>query len=239
MKCAPYHPSSTGFAECFIRNFKQTECNLERWPDSATQVGKHPTHLLCGNTYYHRVSPSTLFLGQEVCTRLDLLAPQLESGVSQKQASQRCNIIIKPSSKSSRLDRKLWPGTSGQDLSMLIVILLRTKGPSSYLVIVMELSSRHIDHLKILQSKGQQDQDQHEDIEPDQLVPDEGDSFPYSSPPKGTPWAAGCQPQAPPLWQYSQRSHTIPNWYGRVVTQTKLLSGEECGGLVSLMCIFV
>lgn len=137
MKCAPYHPSSNGFAECFIRNFKQTECNLERWPDSATQVGKHPTHLLCGNTYYHRVSPSTLFLGQEVCTRLDLLAPQLESRVSPKQLKMQHDHRAKFRIGQKVMVRNVRPGT------MFMTKLWRSAPLSSWQKLEMELSDVH------------------------------------------------------------------------------------------------
>jgi len=115
------------------------------------------------------------------------------------------------------------------------MVRLWKKGPLSYLVKVSDgvVWRRHIDHLKILQSEGQQNRDRYEDVEPDLLVPDEGDSFPYHSSPQGAPEnpgvpeeppAPGHQPPAPPSppspspRQYPQRSRTLPNWYGTVVT---------------------
>ena len=87
---APYHPSSNGLAEWFVRTFK-----------AVMKASEHPglsfhqrlmSFLLSYRTTPHattNVSPSALFLGRHVRTRLDLLHSDVEERVTTKQAQQK------------------------------------------------------------------------------------------------------------------------------------------------------
>ena len=78
IRCSPYHPSSNGAVERLVQTFKR-----------AMKVGVSITHLLdkalCSFLLSYRTTPhsttgetpSELFLGRKVCTRLDMLRPDL------------------------------------------------------------------------------------------------------------------------------------------------------------------
>ena len=76
IRCAPYHPSSNGLAECFIRTFKQAM-------KAGAQCGVSPqkrldNFLLRYRSTSHATSqrtPASLFLGRDLRTHLSLLKP--------------------------------------------------------------------------------------------------------------------------------------------------------------------
>ena len=85
IRSAPYHPASNGAVERFIRTFKQ-----------AMKAGRNDgwsiqleNFLLSYRTTPHtttNTSPSSLFLGRSIRTRLDLIQPNIERCVVEKQA---------------------------------------------------------------------------------------------------------------------------------------------------------
>ena len=90
LRCSPYHPSSNGLAERFVRTFKQTMAAGKH--DGQTLQHHLANFLLSYRTTPHAttaVAPCTLFLGRSICTRFDLLKPNLESSVAGKQAEQK------------------------------------------------------------------------------------------------------------------------------------------------------
>ena len=92
-------------------------------------------------TVWQRMLPweSLQALGCELCTRLDLLTPQLESGVSRKQTCLKVQHDCQ--AEVPRAPDWLWPGTSGHDQSTFMVTLWRRKNPwVAWWKSVMELS---------------------------------------------------------------------------------------------------
>lgn len=92
VKCAPYHPSSNGLAERFVRTFKEAMKAGER--DGLPLTHRLENFLLLYRATPHAttgVAPSSLFLGRDIRTRMHLLSPQLDSRVVQKQAVQKAN----------------------------------------------------------------------------------------------------------------------------------------------------
>ena len=89
-RCTPYHPSSNGEAERFVRTFKQ-----------AMKAGRHDglplSHRLQSFLLTYRSTPHSttnrapceLFLGRKIRTRLDLLRSSVEEHVLQQQARQK------------------------------------------------------------------------------------------------------------------------------------------------------
>jgi transposase InsO family protein len=90
IRCSPYHPSSNGAVERFVRTFKQTMTAGNR--DGRTTQHRLENFLLSYRTVPHattKVAPCTLFLGRSIRTRFDLLKPNLERQVCEKQAAQK------------------------------------------------------------------------------------------------------------------------------------------------------
>lgn len=95
VRSAPYHPSTNGLAERFVQSLKQ---GLK----ASVHTGLPLSHRLCNFLLTYRstahsttgVSPSSLFLKREVRTRFDLLRPDPESQVSEKQTKQKVDMII-------------------------------------------------------------------------------------------------------------------------------------------------
>ena len=87
IRCAPYHPASNGLAERFVRSFKEAM-------KAAKHDGLSLNHSLENFLFTYRTiphatthqSPSSLFLGRNLRSRLDLLKPNLQEAVATKQA---------------------------------------------------------------------------------------------------------------------------------------------------------
>ena len=108
-KCAPYHPASNGLAERFVRTFKQVMKAGKR--DGLASQHQLENFLFTYRTTPQattRTSPCSLFLGWDLRTKLDLLHPDVERQVHEKQAAQkrqhdRHDLCVKDSSVS------VWP----------------------------------------------------------------------------------------------------------------------------------
>ena len=86
IKSSPYHPSTNGLAERFVRTLK----NAMRSSDCKEPHQKLMNFLLCYRTTPHSTTnelPCKLFLQRKLRTRLDLLRPDLSEAISQKRAN--------------------------------------------------------------------------------------------------------------------------------------------------------
>ena len=90
IRCAPYHPSSNGTAECFVQTFKKA---MKASRDtSLTHAQRCYNFLLTYGITPHATTneaPCQLFMGRMLCTRWNLLQPDLEQTVLAKQANQK------------------------------------------------------------------------------------------------------------------------------------------------------
>ena len=156
IRCSPYHPSSNGAAERFVKTFKQAMKAGHR--DGRSLQHRLANFLLTYRTTPHATTneaPCLLFQGRSLRTRLDLIRPNLQKTVSDKQAVQKsnhdgCSILRDLYVGQSVLVRNLRPG-----LDWLRGTIVRKLGPLSYLVELDDgrLWKRHIDHIKVLQKQ--------------------------------------------------------------------------------------
>ena len=85
---APFHPSTKGLAEWFVQTFKQA---LRAVKDSSSLQKQLDQFLLSYRNAEHSTtheSPSMLFLGHPLRSRLDLPKPDVHNTVENQQASQ-------------------------------------------------------------------------------------------------------------------------------------------------------
>ena len=170
---APYHPSSNGLAERFVRTFK-----------AAMKASEHPglsfhqrlmSFLLSYRTTPHatttNVSPSALFLGRHVRTRLDLLHSDVEERVTTKQAQQKMHHDQHARSRDLCVGQRVLARNFCPGAKWIPGTVVERTGPLSYQVQVAgnRRWNRHLDHL--LQSVDTPQASSQEDIEPCLLEP--------------------------------------------------------------------
>ncbi|XP_016303649.1 uncharacterized protein K02A2.6-like [Sinocyclocheilus anshuiensis] len=88
IRSAPYHPATNGQAERFVQSLKQA---LKASKGSSTLQKRLETFLLTYRNTPHpttKESPSLLFLGRQLRTRLDALKPSVTAAVRLSQTSQ-------------------------------------------------------------------------------------------------------------------------------------------------------
>ena len=87
IKFAPYHPSTNGIAKCFVQSFKRAMLTNETLPLDQRLANI----LLQYRTTVHtttNATPCILLMNRQLRTRLDLLRPDIDAQVSNKQADQ-------------------------------------------------------------------------------------------------------------------------------------------------------
>ena len=150
IRSAPYHPSSNGLAERFVRTLKRSLKASER--DSKSLQHRLVEFLLNYRSTPHattNVSPSELFLKRQLRTRFDLLKPHTRGFVESKQAEQKQHH-----DKHIKL-RCLFPGSSvlvhnyNDGCKWIPGTVLKKLGPITYSVDVGNgrVLKRHIDQL--------------------------------------------------------------------------------------------
>ena len=159
IRSAPYHPSSNGLAERFIQT-------LKRGLKTSEAAGKSLTHRLSEFLFEYRSSPhattnrspSQLFLGRPLRTRLDLLRPNVSSQVLGKQASQKLHHDLHSKSRDFVpgqivMVRDYRPNTDRWVRGKIVNQL----GPVTYEVNIQgKVAKRHVDQLRILPGPGQE-----------------------------------------------------------------------------------
>ena len=152
-RSSPYHPSTNGLAERFVQSMKQS---LKASAKSGRSLSQRLyDFLLTYRTSPHsttRVSPCSLFLKREIRTRFDLLKPNQEARVLEKQSQQKADHDSHAQGRQffpsqTVMAKNLRPGPN-----WIPAVVVERLGPLSYLVETedRELWRRHVDLLKEL-----------------------------------------------------------------------------------------
>lgn len=147
IRSAAYHPSSNGEAERAVRTFKQAMKSMTNEEGNLNQ--KLSSFLLSYRTTPHtltKTTPSELFLGRSLRTRLDVMRPNLSGHIQRKTTPIRSetrlfeigDIVI---TRDYRGNPKKPSWIKG--------IVLRKLGPMTYIIQVDELQwKRHVDQIR-------------------------------------------------------------------------------------------
>jgi len=151
IRCSLYHPASNGVVEGFVRTFKQT-LKASRC-DGRTMQHTLQNFLLVYRTTPHattHTTPCVFFLGRSVRTRLDMIWPDLEQRVMEKQASQKACHDQHAHHRKLEVGQPVLVRNTRADSEWIPGVVLRQLGPVTYLVELEGGRSckRHIDHLK-------------------------------------------------------------------------------------------
>ena len=163
---SPYHPSTNGLAERFVRTLKAAMKNKEIKDPHQRLMD----FLLSYRTTPHSTtnsSPCELFMQRSLRTQLDLLRPELEETVCHKQAEQKKGHDHHTRRREFFIGQRVLVRNLRDGPHWLQGTIIERKGPLSYLV---QLTSgavwrRHIDH--ILESV---DSPQEEPVTPEPVI---------------------------------------------------------------------
>ena len=151
IRSSPYHPSTNGAAERLVQTVMQalrSGCrdglSLERALASFLLRYRCTPHATTG------VSPSSLFLGRSIRTRLDLLKPNVGARVMSQQDKQKAHHDRHSQYRELEIRQPVWARNFREGPRWVQGIVADRIGPLSYLVKLPDgdLWRRHIDHLR-------------------------------------------------------------------------------------------
>lgn len=150
-RSAPYHPATNGLAERFVQSMKQAL-------KASLSSGAPLSQRLCNFLLTYRstahsttgVTPCSLFLKREVRTRFDLLRPDQDSHVKEKQAKQKTAHDRHCRTRHFTVGQGVMAKNLRPGPDWIPATVVERLGPLSYLVETSDhqLWRRHIDHLK-------------------------------------------------------------------------------------------
>ena len=134
IRTSPYHPASNGAAERLVQTFKQAMkaaanngLTLHHQLSSFQMAYRSTTHPTTGET------PSKLFLGREMRTRFDLLRPDSQTRVCQRQASQKQQLDAHARSRTPSVGTTVM-AKDFRDQSWKPGVVMEHRAPLTYLV---------------------------------------------------------------------------------------------------------
>ena len=151
IRCAPYHPSSNGAVERFMRTFKEAMKAGVR--DGLSTNHRLQNFLLTYRTTPHattKSAPCTLFFGRSIRTRLDLLRPDLKQNIDQKQAEQKQHHDLHAKQRQFSVGQPVMVRNLRPGPTWIPGIIVKQSGPLSYIVSVLDGMrwKQHVDHLR-------------------------------------------------------------------------------------------
>ena len=153
---APYHPSTNGTAERFVKTFKKAMKASRK--SSLTQDHRLYNFLLTYRTTPHTTTnepPCQLFMGRMLRTCWSLLQPDLEQTVLTKQASQKENHDKHAKSRELCVGDTVMANNPKPGFPAVAAVVKKRIGPLTYLVETQsgQTWKRHIDHLRSIGTK--------------------------------------------------------------------------------------
>lgn len=147
IRSAAYHPSSNGEAERAVRTFKQAMKSVSSEVGNLNQ--KLASFLLSYRTTPHtltKMTPSELFLGRKLRTRLDVMRPDLSGHIQRKTTPTRFETrVFEIGDVVITRDYRSNP----KKPSWIKGIVVRKLGPMTYIIQVDELNwKRHVDQIR-------------------------------------------------------------------------------------------
>ena len=153
IKCSPYHPSSNGTVERFVQTFKKAMKASVNSPLSLNQ--RLLNFLLTYRITPHATTneaPCKLFLNRMVRTRLDLLRPNRDKHVCDKQAEQKAHHDKHATSRVLEVGQRVMVRDQRPRMPWVPGTVKEQLGPLTYLIQTDSgfLWTRHLDHLRKL-----------------------------------------------------------------------------------------
>ena len=150
IRSAPYHPSSNGLAERFVQTFKQAmKAGERRGPPISERI---LNFLLTYRVTPHSTTgqpPCELFLHRTLRTRFDLIRPDLEKKVADKQEQQKEYHDRNARGRKFNLGQEVMARNYGKGDKWMPGIVKKQNGPVSYTVLVDGMYwKRHVDQLR-------------------------------------------------------------------------------------------
>ena len=151
IRSSPYHPATNGAAERLVQTMekamkasRQDGSTLERAMAAFLLRYRSTPHSTTG------VTPSSLFIGRELRTRLDLLSPDVGGRVRDRQATQKAYHDKHSRLRELRVGQSVWARNFRDGPTWVPATIADQVGPLSYLVQLSDggLWRRHIDHLR-------------------------------------------------------------------------------------------
>ena len=151
IRSSPYHPSSNGAIERFVRTFKVAMKAGSK--DGLTPQHRLENFLLTYRSTPHAttgVAPSSLFLGRAIRTRFDLVKPSLEGRVLQKQASQKLHRDKHTRQRNFSIGHRVLARNFRPGPAWVPAVITEQLGPVTFAVTLQDGQcwKRHLDHLK-------------------------------------------------------------------------------------------
>lgn len=160
VRSAPYHPSSNGAIERLVQTFKQA---MKAGKDDGRSISHRLNNfLLSYRTLPHATTnrtPASLFLGRAVRTRFELLKPNLEKTVCEKQADQVFTHDRRVKERTFILNQHVLVKNFRPGPQWVSGKIVRQLAPLTFTVEVQDgmLWRRHVDHLKAIGDPYKQD----------------------------------------------------------------------------------
>ena len=149
IKSAPYHPSTNGIAERFVQSFKRAMLTNESLPIEQRLAN----FLLQYRTTVHattNATPSMLLMNRQLRTRLDLLRPNMEGQVVNKEANQKVTHDQHSRDREFMIGQRVMARNLRPGPKWIPGTIVGRNGPLSYVVQVEggQVWKRHIEHLR-------------------------------------------------------------------------------------------